>query len=355
MRQKRNINLYLQLIACILFLSFPLLFIGYQDSHFFELLGRSSYWIFCFSFIALYYVNTYILIPRLIFRKKYVYYGWSVSVLLVFFLVFQPFDRLMRDNDHPPLPPIPTEHRDRPVPPPPVKRQHPIRIDIMTLYIFVMVLALGAAYRVTRLWNDTEQRITEIEREKTKAELAFLKAQVHPHFLFNTLNNIYALAISHHPATAESIYKLAQIMRYFTDDSQNQFVLLQQEADCIRDYTDLQKMRLSISHPINIDLKPIASNIYVAPLLLMSFVENVFKYGISKVNDSPIYIRLYTEANTLYFETKNRIHAQSVPTVSTGIGIANTRRRLEQIYPERHTLTIEEQNGWFNVTLSIIT
>jgi two-component system LytT family sensor kinase len=118
-------------------------------------------------------------------------------------------------------------------------------IDMVGLFIFIIVMGLGIAISTVQKWQLTEQMVIRAEAEKAHAELSFLKAQINPHFLFNTLNNIYALSVTDSKHTSESIMKLSNIMRYVTDEVTEDFVLLQSEIDCINDYIDLQKLRLS--------------------------------------------------------------------------------------------------------------
>lgn len=356
MKGHKGFIISIQVLSCMLFMSFPLLFINNGGNLSLLLLRNANYWLFCFSFIGLYYLNAYLLIPKLLIEKKYFLYSIILFVLLLFFYQLKPFDRLMRENmahsqftTHaiPPLPPPESGHK----PPPPANRH--MRIDVVTIYIFVMVIALSTASRMIGVWTNTEQRIIQTEKDKVQAELAFLKAQVHPHFLFNTLNNIYTLALTGHHHTAESIYKLAQIMRYITEQAQEQSVPLQLEVNCIKDYIALQQLRLSSNSAIDVNMEKIDPAIRIAPLLFMTFIENIFKYGVSKNQPSPIKVHLSTENGKITFITKNRIHAHMDVPSSSGIGIANTKKRLEQLYPTSYLLEIQEENQWFNVHLQI--
>jgi LytS/YehU family sensor histidine kinase len=215
-----------------------------------------------------------------------------------------------------------------------------------------MVLALSLAVQNTLRWRTTVQRAAKAETDKAQAELSFLKAQINPHFLFNTLNNIYSLAVTKSDHTAESIMKLSNIMRYVSDDVTEDFVPLQSETDCIINYVDLQRLRLGkktgveLSISDNLDKK-------IAPLILMTFVENAFKYGVSNHAPSDIVITLASGEHGIQFTCRNKITTTSGLPERTGIGIANTRQRLEHLYPRQHTLTITNTNGFFNVALTL--
>lgn len=359
MKSYKAFSVSLQVLACILFMSFPLLFISNQGGTDPWLLIRNyDYWLFCVSFILLYYLNAYVFIPEFLVKKRYVIYAVLLIVLAITFHLLKPFDRLMR-TDRQERGFRPTAHIGSPPPhgygtlPKPPEHGTSVRLDITTIYIFVMVIALSTASRMIGFWVNTEQRMHEVERDKAKAELAFLKTQVHPHFLFNTLNNIYTLAVTHHEKTAESIHQLARLMRYFMEEPQQTLVPLQQEINCLKDYIALQKLRLGKLTSLHLSLADVNRNIEIAPLLLITFVENVFKYGISKQSDSPLYIQLNSDENRIEFHTRNKIHALTAQNVSSGIGIANVQKRLEQLYPNRHTLTIKQDNQWFDVFLVI--
>ncbi len=355
-------TLCLQVLACVLFMSFPLLFLGNDPNATpFNLVGNWSYWLFSLSFITLYCLNAYVLIPRFFKRKRYLLYGACACLLLMVFYYLKPFDRLIRESRHSPAPDESVMTMTPGLMPPPRHPMPPLsghptemRLDITTIYIFVMVMALSTASRMVGFWVNSEKRMSEVEKDKVRAELAFLKAQVHPHFLFNTLNNIYTLATINHAKTAESILRLSNIMRYFTDEAQRTFVPLKEEADCIKNYIALQELRLPANNELHINLDDIDPELEIAPLLLLGFVENVFKYGISKKYASPIYIQLKTESNRILFQTKNRIHSNSQRHNSSGIGISNAEKRLARLYGQgEYQLVIKETDGWFIVDLHL--
>lgn len=154
---------------------------------------------------------------------------------------------------------------------------------------------IESAIQIMRQWQLSEERAKQAELDKTSAELSFLKAQINPHFLFNTLNNIYTLAVIQDEHAPDSILKLSNIMRYIADDTRGDFVPLIYEISCINDYIELQKLRLCSK--IRIDLK-VTGNVEskdIAPLILMTFVENIFKYGTSNHEQSTVSINILTD------------------------------------------------------------
>lgn len=230
--------------------------------------------------------------------------------------------------------------------------QHSRNVDTVSLVLFFVLTALSLSVRTVEQWQTTEQKVAKAESEKVNAELSFLKAQINPHFLFNTLNNIYTLSVMNSVHTSESIMKLSNIMRYVTDDVTQDFVPLQNDIDCIKDYIDLQKLRLGRKTEVNFQVKGTITSQHIAPLILMSFVENTFKYGISKQDHSTINIEIEVNGPQISFCCENKIfNNRTSVTERTGIGIANTKQRLQHLYAGKHQLNISEQDNLFKVKL----
>ena len=237
----------------------------------------------------------------------------------------------------------------------PTRPRNPPLLSPFHIAIFLLVFVLSTGIKVINQWLRSEQRTKEIANEKLQAELSFLKAQINPHFLFNMLNNIYALASAQSDQTAAAVMKLSSIMRYVLTEAKNDFVPLEKEILFTSHYIELQKMRLtdktSIDFTINGD--PLAREI--APLLLLPFVENAFKYGISTRERSPIHILLDIKEESLFFSISNHKHFNTTLRMAdnTGIGINNTRRRLDLLYPGKYELIINDKNNEFTVHLNI--
>jgi two-component system, LytTR family, sensor kinase len=340
----------------LIFLSLPLLFLSGGDRDIFPILLSSFYWLFFLFYAFLFYINTYFLIPELYFKKKTVLY---ISILLLLFLIvflLQPFDHLISNTMQPgPNNRPPPSFDDRPprLPNGPFnERRVSPHIDIVSIFLFVMILALSFAVQNTWRWRVTAQRAAKAETEKAQAELSFLKAQINPHFLFNTLNNIYSLAITGNEHTADSIMKLSNIMRYVTDDVTEDLVPLQSEADCIANYIDLQRLRLGKKTAVEWSVSG-NLNKTIPPLLLMTFVENAFKYGVSNRESTDILVQLAADEYSIHFYCSNKIVQGFQQPERTGIGISNTRRRLQHLYPDKHILTITNANDTFTVELTI--
>ena len=227
-------------------------------------------------------------------------------------------------------------------------------VDLFSIFLLSTIWALSTALRITQQWSETEQRAVKAEADKANAELSFLKAQINPHFLFNTLNNIYSLAVRQHENTADSIMKLSNIMRYVTDDVNRDFVSLESEVACITDYIDLQRLRLSKKVHIDFAVSGNPDGKRIPPLVLMTFIENVFKYGISSHEPSTITIKLFAEEKNITFFCQNKLFSTERRVERTGIGIINTKQRLEHVYPNRHLLNISTDDGLYTVQLTLM-
>jgi len=385
MSRFKAFSVIIHIAGWLLFMAFPLLFLNNrgQDDITWSLLQKHSYWLFCYTYVFLFYSNAYFLIPKFFLKKKYALY--SITVLLLFAGVYylQPFDRLLhsaenRTNDQPgnqgpPLGPPPADYRNAGAPPPPEGPDHEGRftddgpgqnpsapwharhrsLDSISLFIFIMIMALSTAIKIIQQWRLTERRAIRAEADKTTAELSFLKAQINPHFLFNTLNNIYTLAVIKDDHTADSIMKLSNIMRYVTDDVVDDLVPLQSEVDCISDYIELQRLRISDRTIVNFTIEGNVEGKKIAPLVLMTFIENVFKYGVSKHEKTAIDINIRVSDTDISFFCRNHVFVTRDESQPTGIGIKNTRQRLNHLYPGSHLLNIWSENDQHSVQLII--
>ncbi|MCX6216024.1 histidine kinase [Spirosoma sp.] len=212
---------------------------------------------------------------------------------------------------------------------------------------------LGSVSTLISISLLTASRLHQIENDQLQAELRQLKAQIQPHFLFNTLNSIYALAIRQDEQTADAIVKLSEFMRYIIRDAHRDKVALAKELSYIANYIDLQKARLRDAVQIDYQLEGNAQQLEIAPLLLFSFIENAFKYGVSPDEESPIDIHLRIEDTSLHLYVANKKVAINQFENSTGMGLKNAGERLRLLYPEAHQLTIDNNETNFRVNLSL--
>lgn len=365
-------NLWIiHLLGWLLFLMLPLTIMSREPDRGVQvaLLTSVSFWSFFLIYLIAFYANTFFFFPK-IFLKKH--FGTYVAIFVCgFLLVFytQPFENMIfkkyhnrqdmqseREQEMFDRPPGPGGDFEGEMPPPRPGRGGPRNspaVDFVSLVLFVVVWVAGMATKMSEQWRLSEKRAILSEADKAQAELSFFKAQINPHFLFNTLNNIYAMAVSQSENTAPSIMKLSRMMRYITEEATEDFVPLADEVACLENYIDLQKLRLNGKTKVTFTHDGDFEDIKIAPLILMTFVENAFKYGVSNRFENEIAIRLKTRDEGILFTCMNQIFEPATENERQGIGIANTRKRLEFLYTGQYELGITHERDRFMVRLRL--
>lgn len=285
---------------------------------------------FCSMGIAA-YVNLYWLIPRYLFKKKYRLYAGSVLVLVTATALVSTW--VIMDIDH--------------------MDWFPRLVVMLINVVFFLLLTSGGKLLFEYLRK--MMQIKEIENKQLKDELALLKAQVHPHFLFNTLNNLYGLITQGQDREASEItLKLADLMRYLLESSKEDKVSLYREIRFLEDYLALERIRSSNHAEITIEVCGLDREIFIAPLLFIPLVENAFKHGLQTVSEvNYAHFSLAVQGEDLFFEAKNSVGSRQEDPSLSGTGLSNLRKRLQLIYPEKHQLVIESTETSFKVTLHI--
>lgn len=205
---------------------------------------------------------------------------------------------------------------------------------------------------------DGQQRQTEIEKLKTavtESELQFLKSQINPHFLFNNLNNLYAHALNNSPKTSNIILELSSLMRYMLYDCKEKFVPLEKEFNYLRNFVHLQQLQIENKAQIDLQIEGETANTYIAPLILITFIENSFKHSMSsQTKEIKIRIHLKVEDNQLSLYCANTYSPNSnLDQLTQGIGLENVQSRLDLLYPNVHQLNINPQQNWYEVNLQM--
>lgn len=223
------------------------------------------------------------------------------------------------------------------------------------IYSFIMIWALSMVYHLVFQLQKSKKHADMIYANALQSELSFLKAQINPHFLFNTLNNIYSLTLKKSDLAPIAVMKLSNLMRQITSDNDEDYVSFEEEEKFIIDYVELQQLRLTDKTKINLQISKNYDHLKIAPRLLIPFIDNAFKYGVSNRFESEIVIRLNFEGSNLNFYISNTKHSGSKDSleVSSGIGIENTKRRLDLLYDGKYNLKIEDNPDKFVVTLKI--
>lgn len=219
--------------------------------------------------------------------------------------------------------------------------------------LFFMFLYLGIKYMV----KGTQQqfRIKELEAKQTLAELNLLKSQVKPHFLFNSLNSIYSLILKESKDSGNAVLILSDLMRYILESSNKKMVLLKEELEFIENYINLEKLRLGKNTTIVYSFNGSSDNLYIAPMILIPFVENVFKHGVAAIDENKLLLEIKINNNELYFRTENSLVAGSNKLEDTKVktGIKNVKKRLSLLYPNEYSLDIKSKESTFQVQLII--
>lgn len=225
-----------------------------------------------------------------------------------------------------------------------------------TWFLYLVTICFSIAVGLlTELYRQMSER-QSVEFEKKKAELALYKAQINPHFLFNTLNTLYGLMLAQSEKAEAAFVQFIHLVKYMYTRATQDKVSIAEEAQYIEQYIELQKNRLDESRTqvdYTYENDHACPNAQIAPMLLITFVENALKYGTSAHEKSLIRIRLQVKDNTLSFIAENPIVNPRPADKAPGIGIANCRKRLELLYPSAHKLNIQEQDGWYKVELEI--
>jgi len=297
--------------------------------------------------MVLCYFNIYFLMPKFVFKRKYLLYVFLILTSLYLMLVakFNLTYFLVNQNVWPEGPEITNK----------LTFDYAIDMMIGELYVITFVTAI----KITFDWISEHKRLTDLEKVQLETELLFLRTQISPHFFFNTLNNIYSLALEKSNKTPQIILKLSKLMRYLLYETKDKYQTLENEILCIQNYLDLERMRFGNKLEINMDIEGNIENKKIAPILLLSFIENAFKHGVSKnLGKVKVNINFKIIDDFLYFSISNPTPAitkykQNIDSIG-GIGIENVRKRLALRYnKDVYDLSIEKNEDLFIVNLKI--
>ncbi|ERM83353.1 hypothetical protein P872_16040 [Rhodonellum psychrophilum GCM71 = DSM 17998] len=292
------------------------------------------------SLVATFYFNYFYLVPKVLFKNK-----TSIFLLLnligglTFVGIFMLYDdwtnmsELMHKAFRPDVPYKP--------------RGRNYSYDFFNFLIFIMAVGISTSVAAVQKWQSDEKVRVEREQQQINSELSYLKAQINPHFFFNTLNNIYSLTNIDVEKAKTAILKLSRMMRYVLYETEKENTLLSKELDFIKDFIELMRLRLSEKVELVLEIPEKFDDAVIAPMLLLPFVENCFKHGISSQKHSKIQIHIQIKEKHVYLNTVNFNFKSSENTpegAASGIGLANTKRRLELLYKEKHSLDIKDQN-----------
>ncbi|NUM32442.1 MAG: histidine kinase [Bacteroidetes bacterium] len=284
------------------------------------------------------YFNNYFLIPNLLHFRKYFQYFLSVILTISFVCFIHIVFLLWADT---------IENSEK--------------YSLWSFEFFIndaisvsYTLAITMALLFFKQWFEKERLAVRLEKLNVETELKYLKSQINPHFLFNSLNSIYALTLSKNDKAPEVILQLSEILRYILYEGGEKTVKLKKEIDYIKNYLELEKVRFGERLDLTIEVHGDYSGKEISPMILLPFIENSFKHGVnSTVEKSFIHIKISVEKNVLLFEIENNKNAEhsNEPSLSSGIGINNVLKRLSLIYPEKYDIKLDDKGNTYKVKL----
>lgn len=287
-------------------------------------------------------INTYFLVPRLLKKGKYLLFGLAFVVIIILFwqLYTHYFEAL-----------IDVMFKEY------FFISYQTNLQAMTKFVLVLLVSMLLHIFESWLYFNTEQnKRLQTENQRIQIQLSHLRAQINPHFLFNSLNVIYALAIEKKEETAEAIVQLSDVLRHIIYDADSDRIKLKEEIKLLKNYIAFQKFRTHGLENIKFDIKVANEDFQIYPMLLLPLVENAFKHGMEKkVAKAFIHISLTQEGAKFSFQIVNHNNRSQQKSNSehSGVGLENVRHNLDIVYPNKHTFQINETDETFTVSLHI--
>jgi len=315
-------------------------FFRYQDYASRELAARLTL-LKVADLAILVYISNYILVPKLLYRKKYLVFGLTYVLLVFSFSILKMYleGQLMHNPGMFNL-----------------RTRFKARMYDNTIPHFLLV-STGVAFKLILDYARAQKRIGEIAREKAEAELNFLKSQINPHFLFNSLNSVYFLIDRKNEDARNALHTFSEMLRYQLYECNGQKTTLEKEISYLRDYISVQRLRRNKNCELNFHVSSDKKDVCIEPLLLVPFVENAFKHLSHFDNGEKdiINISLRTKNDHLVFTVENTVNGNKAEDLVKhgGIGLSNLKRRLELSYPGKHELKTENTGGWFKASLDV--
>ena len=292
------------------------------------------YSVTCLFWVGFFYLNTFLLFPQFILKKKLLLYvsAQVLFIAILFFLHWIFFLLLVSDRSF-----------------------MAVNFFLFNLFPYLFILAASTAYSMILDKIQNDKLVQEKENENLKTELSFLRSQVSPHFMFNVLNNMVALARKQSAQLEPSLIKLSSLMRYMLYEADEDKVPLEKEIEYLQSFIDLQQQRFGKNVKLNVSINDTDRNYDIEPMLLIPFVENAFKHGAGLVEDAQIDIDLRAKNNLLQFSVRNKYNrgTEEIKDKTSGIGLTNAKRRLNLLYGKNHTLLINKNGCWFTISLQL--
>lgn len=333
----KNVSIYIDLVFCLIVLPVMVMIFPverwYHNFQWYVI--TVGFWLY-----ALYFMNRIFTVPALFRTKKSRWMG--IVLILVSFGITYTLTKISLN-----------------IPKPNVHDEGIVRIFLPSIQqyqqavwsLFMIVEAFSFAIGLLTQANLQKSRRRAVEAERDKAQIELYKAQIKPHFMFNTLNSLYGLFLTRDEKALASLEKYISMLRYIHTTSMRDFVAISDEVDYIRQYVALQSLRLNEMTSVKMDIDIENNSLQIPPMLLVTFVENCFKHGISPVEESQICILITENHGKLIFSTENKIFP--VKRIGEHMGIENCRKRLELLYPGKHVMSNGSDGTFYRVKLCI--
>ncbi|WP_166920629.1 sensor histidine kinase [Flavobacterium poyangense] len=316
---------------------------------------NTDFYVQWFTGIILFYLNYFYLVPVLLLEKKYWTYTAIVIPLIALFMIvreyyFVPEFKHIKSLE---LVPSRTLKISKGAHFKIFRAKQPLFFKIGPSLFYFLIITISASIRtLTEFYNNQQNKLIA-ETHRTNTELTYLRKQTNPHFLFNSLNSIYSLAHKKSDLVPDAIVTLSELMRYMLYETDNKTVALEKEINYIQNYIELQKLRLNNIEDIFINVHGDPRNKFIEPLLLISFVENAFKYGTDYKGAAHVKIKIFILDNNLDFWIENTIENYVKDPENSGIGMVNIQNRLGLLYPNAHELTITQDDKIYRIHLNL--
>ena len=340
---QRHKTLLVHLLFWVVYASFFIYMIsfprkGKEEPNWLEIFTDGAFQVVSMALIS--YFNYFILLPRFLKNQNFGRYLLEFTVIFTLFIIFSIHAKRFLTDGY--------TYQE--------KWAYSERFIVQHIWSSLVIVLFVGMLKFAEDWFELEARKREVENEKLISELRFLKAQINPHFLFNTLNNLYYLAFTNSPNTTEVIAKLSQMMRYMMYDTNNARVPLSKEVEYMQNYISLEKLRLSTEIPIKFDVQGDPDTVSIAPLIFITFLENAFKHGVSNsAADAWVNVSIQLNGKACVYTVENSKMPETGKTVTekSGIGLQNVKRRLDLSYPDNYELNVEDSDTRYAVELKL--
>lgn len=345
----KHIDLWLMCFIFLLLLVLPVIFTRVEGT----ISWRNVFkiWQDRMLLIPIFLINHWVLVPRFILKKQYYIYGGVVFSVILASTLFYYF----HDEGRAPGRPVRTDRwyspsgEEKPL----SRLPTPVPPYADLLLFSLLIVAVDTGLSLSKNWHQNEEDRMRLEKENARIHLAGLRNQVSPHFFMNTLNNIYALIDADAQKSKQAMMKLSKMMRYLLYENQGGKVKLSREFEFIRSYVDLMTLRFSDEITIHLELPEIFEDVEIPPMLFISYIENAFKHGTSYQHASYIRIGIEILQDKLIFTCINSINRNREIRDPGGLGLENSRQRLDLLFRERYSLDVHASEKIFTVELNI--